>query len=304
MPRWLLYSLLAVICWGVWALLGKVIGDALSPAHTQALSTIGLLPIMLALWRIRRSERGGEVANATRGKWFALSAGVITCVGNIAYYDVLNRGAKASMVVPLTALYPVVTVVLALLVLKEQLNWIQGLGIMLSLVAIYLFNVQEDRGLFSAWLLLALIPIALWGISGLLQKLATNCISGEAATLWFLLAFVPVATGILVLQRWPAVISGKTWLLVASLGFTFALGNLALLAAFASNGKASVIAPLAGLYPLVSIPIAVVALHERIGWREGLGIVLALISVIALSWETRGEEKLVEPSNIQKSTAK
>jgi uncharacterized membrane protein len=305
MPRWLLYTLLAVVCWGIWALLGKVIGDALSPGLTQALSTIGLLPIMLVLWRRQSSQkRTHQLAFATRGKLFALGAGVITCLGNIAYYDVLNRGAKASMVVPLTALYPLVTVLLALVVLKEQLNLIQGLGIALSLVAIYLFNVPQEQGFLSVWLLLALIPIALWGIAGLLQKLATNHISGEVATLWFLLAFVPVAVGILVLERLPALISDKTWLLVASLGFTFALGNLGLLAAFANNGKASVIAPLAGLYPLVSIPIALVALHERIGWREGIGIVLALISVIALSWETRGEEKRFETSNIQQPTAK
>jgi uncharacterized membrane protein len=305
MPRWLLYTLLAVICWGVWALLGKVIGDALSPALTQALSTIGLLPIMLVLWRFQKSSKEAhQRGSSTKGKLFALGAGVITCLGNISYYDVLNRGAKASMVVPLTALYPLVTVLLALVVLKEHLNLIQGLGIALSLVAIYLFNVQQEEGFLSVWLLLALIPIALWGIAGLLQKLATNHISGESATLWFLLAFVPVATGILVLAHWPALVSGRTWLLVAALGFTFALGNLGLLAAFASNGKASIIAPLAGLYPLVSIPIAIIALHERIGFREGTGIVLALISVIALSRETPVEEKRVVSSNIQQPTAK
>jgi drug/metabolite transporter (DMT)-like permease len=58
------------------------------------------------------------------------------------------------------------------------------------------------------------------------------------------------------------------------------------------------------LYPLVSILIAIVALHESIGWREGLGIVLALISVIALSWERRAEEKRIETSNIQQPAAK
>jgi drug/metabolite transporter (DMT)-like permease len=121
----------------------------------------------------------------------------------------------------------------------------------------------------------------------LLQKLATNDISGELATLWFLAAFVPVAVCVLVQQSLPARIAPGTWLLVAALGLTFALGNYALLAAFANNGKASVITPLAGLYPLVSIPIAILLLGERIGWRESLGITLALISAAALSCESR-----------------
>ena len=61
---------------------------------------------------------------------------------------------------------------------------------------------------------------------------------------------------------------------------------LAGLAAFANNGKASIITPLAGLYPIVSIPIAIVLLHERISWREGVGILLALVSIAALSYES------------------
>src|SRR6266566_3454181 len=49
MPRWLLWSLVALLSWGVWAILSKLIGDALSAAHSQALSTLGLLPVMVAL---------------------------------------------------------------------------------------------------------------------------------------------------------------------------------------------------------------------------------------------------------------
>jgi uncharacterized membrane protein len=283
MRAWLLWTLLALVCWGVWALLARLIGDALSPAQQQTFSTLGLLPVLAAL---ACSKKLTATGNRRRGALFALGAGFLTCLGNIAYYDVLNRGAKAATVVPLTALYPLVTVLLAVVLLKERLNRIQQTGIGLSLAAIYLFNVQQDAGFFSAWLLVALIPIVLWGVSGLLQKLATNHISGELSTLWFLAAFVPVALFLLLSQRLPAGIAPKTWLLVTLLGFAFAFGNFALLAAFASNGKASVIAPLAGLYPLVSIPVAIVALHERIGWREGFGIALALVSVMALACET------------------
>ena len=70
------------------------------------------------------------------------------------------------------------------------------------------------------------------------------------------------------------------------MGFAFALGNLALLAAFARNGKASVITPLAGLYPLVSIPLAIGLLGETVGHRETLGIAVALLAVFALACES------------------
>lgn len=284
MPRWFFWTLLALACWGVWAVMSKLIGEALSAPHSQALSTLGLLPVMGAL---AFSRKRSESATSRRGIVCAFGAGVLGCLGNVAYYHALSLGGKASTVTPLTALYPLVTVILALLVLKERLNTFQRFGIGLSLAAIYLFNVQTGRGLVSAWLLYALIPIALWGVAGMLQKISTNHVSGETSTLWFLAAFVPVAAAILLTQGLPAHITPRTWALVVALGLFLGLGNYAILVAFASTGKASVITPLTGLYPLVSVPLAILFLHEKVGPREFAGIGLALASVVALSMESR-----------------
>src|SRR5688572_12229280 len=110
MAPWFLWTLLAVISWGLWAILFKLIGSSLSAAHSQALSTVGLIPVMVALAFSGRLTVSG---NRRRGVVLALAAGVLTCAGNAAYYDLLSRGAKAATVIPLTALYPLVTVALA-----------------------------------------------------------------------------------------------------------------------------------------------------------------------------------------------
>src|SRR5438876_10942296 len=183
MPRWLRWSLLALLCWGVWAIMAKLIGEALSGTHNQALSTLGILPVVLALGVAKKSSTRD---NRRRGIPCALVGGVLACVGNVVYYGVLSRGGEAAMVVPLTALYPLVTILLAMLLLKERLNRIQTAGLLLSLVAIYLFNVQREEGFLSQWLACALAPILLWGAAGFLQKLSTNHISGEFSTLCFL----------------------------------------------------------------------------------------------------------------------
>jgi drug/metabolite transporter (DMT)-like permease len=47
-----------------------------------------------------------------------------------------------------------------------------------------------------------------------------------------------------------------------------------------------VVTPLASLYSLVTIPLAILLLGERIAWREGLGIGLAVLAVLALCRET------------------
>jgi uncharacterized membrane protein len=292
MPRWLLWSLIALLSWGVWAILSKLIGDALSAAHSQALSTVGLVPVMVALGFSRKLSATG---NRLRGTLCAFAAGVLGSAGNIAYYHTLNRGGKAATVVPLTALYPLVTIALAVVLLKEKLNRIQIVGALLSLTAIYLFNVSSAEGLLSSGLVYALVPIAFWGVAGLLQKACTNHISGELSTLWFLSAFIPVAVLILWRESLPPQIAPRVWLLVTVLGLFLALGNFALLAACASAGKASIVIPLTALYPAVSVPIAILFLGEKIGTRESVGILLALASVIALSHESPPARNVATP---------
>jgi transporter family protein len=300
MPRWLIWSFVAVLCWGYWAVIFKLIGDALSAAQSQALSTIGLLPVVVALAASKRFTANG---NRRRGIVAAFLAGALACAGNVAYYHALTVGGSVATLVSFTALYPLVTVLLALLVLNERLNKFQVVGVGLSLVAIGLFNVSGVEGdlklvvqlfnfagpqgteIVSNWFANAFVPIALWGIAGLLQKISTNHISGEFSTLCFLLAFLPVAALLLILQPLHQLPSLNTWLLAAALGLSFSLGNMAILIAFANAGKASVITPLSGLYPVVSVPIAIVFLGEHITAREWLGIGLALASVVALSRE-------------------
>jgi transporter family protein len=284
MARWLVWTLATITTWGVWAVLSKMLSDEIpSPAQAQVLSTVGVLPVVVALWLMKEEPASG---NQRRGISIALGSGIVSCLGNIAYFDVFNRGTKAAAVIPITALYPAVTVLLAIPLLHERLNRWQAIGIGLSMGAIWLFNVPGVEGAFSSWLLYALIPIVLWGVCGLMQKMSTNDISARTSAIWFLLSFVPVAVLLLMYSGLPEGLTSRTWLLASAVGFTLALGNLTILLAFSSGGKASIIAPLAGLYPLVSIPIAIAVLGEKIGWRESLGIVCALAAVVMLSAQT------------------
>src|SRR5207249_9915582 len=101
MPRWLRWSVLALLSWGVWASMARLIGEALSGAHNQALSTLGMLPVMLALGI---SKSFSTTGNRRRGILYALASGAVSCIGNVVYYGVLSHGGKAAMIVPLTAL--------------------------------------------------------------------------------------------------------------------------------------------------------------------------------------------------------
>jgi bacterial/archaeal transporter family protein len=281
-PRWVGWSVVALLSYGSWAVLSKLTGSALSAAHSQALSTVGMLPLIAALGFSKGATNPGLWR---RGVLVALAGGAVSCVGNIPYFAALDAGGKAAAVVPVTALYPVVTVLLGMGVLGERLGRAQGVGIALSLVAIYLLNVPDERGLLSAWLVLALVPVALWGLAGFLQKLSTRDVSDRTSAAWFLGAFVPVGLAIHAWEPLPPGLPWRLWAVAVALGFALAFGNYAVTVAYASGGKASVITPLVGLYPLASIPAALLLFDERLGWREALGVALALAGIVALSHE-------------------
>jgi transporter family protein len=283
-PRWLIWSILAILSWGLWSILSKLLGDALSAEDTQSLSTLGMLPIIGVLAFSRRLGASGSRA---KGFWTAFAAGILTFLGNAAYFFALSKGEKAATVIPLTALYPLVTVLLAVLFLRERLNRVQCGGVLFSLAAIYLFSVSNDGGFDWSKFAFALWPILLWGISGTLQKISTNHLTSELAAVFFLVAFIPASGLMLALHPISAAsVTMRSWLIVGGIGFFFALGNYAFMAAFASGGKASIISPLGGLYPLISIPLAIFLFGEKIGIREGIAIFLALLSVAALSMES------------------
>jgi transporter family protein len=282
MPRWFIFSLLTMLLWGGWGVVSKPLSTVLSPWQVQTLSTVGLLPVLALLAR-SKNLRGGE--NPRRGFWLAFASGVVGSLGNIAYYGTFAAGAKAAAVTPLTALYPIVTIGLALIFLRERLNVIQAAGVLMSLAALYAFNVGGDAGWLTPWLPLALIPILLWGVCALFQKVATASASIELVTAAFLVGEFPVALVTPLFQPPSFDLPGATWCLLFLLGLFFGLGNLTLIFAYGTGGKASIVTPMASLYSLVTIPFAIWLLKERIGAREAVGITLALAAVVALGWE-------------------
>ena len=80
---------------------------------------------------------GGKPESNHLGATFGLLAGVAALTGGFCYVNAVSRG-QVSLVVTVTALYPVVTLVLAHFLLKEPLGARQFLGILFAILAIVL----------------------------------------------------------------------------------------------------------------------------------------------------------------------
>lgn len=136
---WMLFSILTVLLWGAWGLESKMIVDRISPWMNQVLFSLGLLPMVIWAALSRNLQR--RIGNPKRGSYYALLTGLFGGAGNIALYLALARGGKASIVLPLVGLAPLVTIVLAVVILKEAINAVQVAGVALALLSIYLLSI-------------------------------------------------------------------------------------------------------------------------------------------------------------------
>ncbi len=132
---WLLYALLCVVWWGAWGFLSKLGSDQASPQRLQILFTIGIIPPSALAW----AKLGFKVETDRRGAIYGILNGVFSGLGMLAYYAALARG-KASIVGPFTALFPLLTVALAFAFLRERINRVQAVGIILALAAVAILS--------------------------------------------------------------------------------------------------------------------------------------------------------------------
>jgi transporter family protein len=134
----------------------------------------------------------------------------------------------------------------------------------------------------APWILYSAITVVAWGVVGLLQKLSTNHLSAESSLIWLVVGFVAIEP---LFYPGRAVLHYSGWNLTAALlsGVLNALGAWALFAALKNGGKASIVAPLTSLYPLVVIILVPLVLHESATRLQLAGVSCALFAVLLLS---------------------
>jgi len=294
-PPWLLSALTAAVCWGIWGVLAKGPGRELSGWMTQILFTFALIPSALVAGFSKQVRVG---ANKPRGLFWGFVSGLIAAAGNIFFYLALEAGADTSIAVPLTNVYPLVTIVIAYFWFSERLNRIQAAGILIAVAAIVLLsgeakNLGDPAAIIrriglTPWMLYSLGAMVCWGVFSATQKVSTNHVSAEMSYLAWCAAFIPIALWIVATKplNWnmsaPLVWSGL------AAGALNGFGVIAAFAAYRSEGKAAIVTPLAAaVQPLVTIVLAFIFLGERVGAPEAGGIALAILAAVALSFETK-----------------
>jgi drug/metabolite transporter (DMT)-like permease len=144
---------------------------------------------------------------------------------------------------------------------------------------------EEIKLKFRPWLIYAIVTTVFWGIWGALIELPEK--SGFPATLGYAvwaLTMIPPALVALKIINWKLEADKKSVFLGCVIGFTGAGGQLVLFQAL-RTGPAYLVFPFISLSPVITIILSYIFLRERASRKGWIGIVLALIAIIFLSYQ-------------------
>jgi drug/metabolite transporter (DMT)-like permease len=274
-PPWLLYALATTALWGVWGALIELPEKAgFPPTLGYAVWALTMVPCAAVVlrangWRFERSARAWS---------WGLLIGFTGAGGQLLLFEALRTG-PAFLVFPIVSLYPVLTIALSVAWLKERAQRRQWLGIGLALPAIALLSYvppADGAARLSAWLPLAGVVFAAWGLQAAALKRAEAFMSPEAIFVYMSLSgllLVPLAVAMTDFAQ-PIEWGWRGPWLAALVHLLNSAGALALVYAL-RHGKAIVVVPMTALAPVLTIVLSLV-LYRRLPMApQAVGLVLA-----------------------------
>ena len=132
------YFIFILIAWGLWGFTGKYALKFISPVSLLMWEAIGSVVFYLVISIILFLNYKFDTNTA------GITASILTAffgvVGIIIFFFTLSK-TKASILVPLTALYPVITIIFSFIFLQEKVTLVQGIGIVLAIIASVLLSL-------------------------------------------------------------------------------------------------------------------------------------------------------------------
>lgn len=288
---WIPFAALLVLFWGVWGALSSL-PTSLYGYPDEMVYILWSFTMLIPAFFILRSERTFD--RRPIAAVYGLVIGLTGAGGQIVLFNALTIG-PAYLIFPLISLSPAITVLMAIVLLRERLLGLTKIGIIAALIALVFFNISDpsiDADL-GPWLLFALVVMVAWGVQAYYMRKAATVGVNDGTTFGYMalsaLLLVPVA--FVLMGGLP---EGAPWqapTLTLGTQLLNAVGALFLVMAL-SRGKASIVAPTANVLAPVLTVLASLAIFQTLPTVfSAVGIVLALVGSALMIYgdEKRGE---------------
>ncbi|RPJ54364.1 MAG: DMT family transporter [Acidobacteria bacterium] len=253
---WLTYALITTVFWGVWGAFIEIPEKNGFPAtlgySVWALTMVpcALVALWIVGWRLEYDRRSVLLGSAV---------GLLGAGGQLVLFETLRLG-PAYIVFPIISLYPVLTILLSVWLLKERASRKAWIGIGFALVAMALLSYQPPsssatRG--QLWLLLAVTVFVAWGLQAWVMKYSNERMRAETIFFYMMatgIVLIPLALLMTDFSR-PINWGVKGPWLAALIQVLNSIGALCLVYAV-RYGKAIIVVPMTALAPVLTIIIS------------------------------------------------
>jgi transporter family protein len=138
---WLLFATIALVFWGLTGVTQKLSTNRISSELSFLWFAYAMIAISVVLVLTVRMHWG--VSSSVF--WLAIAGGTLNGLGALTSFAALESGGKASVVISLISLYPLLTVATAVLFLHEHLTVMQTVGIVLAIAAAILLSIEKKQ---------------------------------------------------------------------------------------------------------------------------------------------------------------
>lgn len=280
---WLIYAVTVTILWGVWGALIEIPEKAGFPA-TLGYSVWALTMIPVSLIALKKVN--WKLNYDKKSILYGMLAGLLGSGGQLILFQTLRIG-PAYIVFPIISLYPVVTIILSIIFLKERANKKAWIGIVLALIAILLLSyVPPENSAVEGllWSILAIAVFIMWGIQAYIIKLASSDMNSESITFYTMassIVLTPIAfmmTNFSESINWGmsgsfAAIIIQSLNAVGFLFFAYAL----------KYGKAIIVVPMMSLAPVITVILSLILYAVMPHTIVMSGMIVAFIAIYLMA---------------------
>jgi drug/metabolite transporter (DMT)-like permease len=269
----------ACISWGVADFYGGLKARAIALLWVMVLSqSAGLVLVGALVAGAGEGPPGGDFAV------YAALAGMAGALGLLAFYRALAVG-KMSVIAPISATAAVIPVVVGVAT-GDRPTAVQGAGIAVALAGVALASREAAAESGESRRVATGVGLALLAALGFGCFFIAMDAASDADVLWANLVNRATSLGLgaaAVLAFRPPLRATRPDLPVLAMVGVLEMGANILFAWATTKGLVSVVSVLASLYPVVTILLARLVLHERLDRVQRAGVAAALIGVALIS---------------------
>lgn len=282
---WIMFAFGSALFAGLTAILAKCGIRNTDSNVATALRTIVVL-VFSWLMVFVTGAQSGMSSISVKTMVFLVLSGVATGASWLCYFKALQLG-NVNKVTPIDKSSTVLTMLLAFVLLDEELTWMKAVAMVSIGIGTYMMiqkKQTEEKKEDKKWLLYAIGSAVFASLTSILGKIGISDINSNLGT--------AIRTIVVLVMAWIVVfvtrkqhtikdIDKKSWIFLVLSGFATGGSWLCYYRAL-QTGPASVVVPIDKLSILVTIAFSYIVFREKLTAKAGIGLALIVTGTLLL----------------------